>query len=149
MAILGGAKVSEKINVIENLLSICDKILIGGAMAYTFALAKGKTVGNSLAEPKFIDTAKAAMKKAEEKGVKFLLPVDNVIVDSLDFDNMSVGNIGTSDENGNIPDGWEGVDIGPKTAELYAAELAGAKTILMNGPMAFSKSKPAPRVHSR
>lgn len=135
VVILGGAKVSDKITVIDRLLDKADTILIGGAMAYTFALAKGKTVGDSLSEPKFIDTAKAAMKKAQEKGVKFMLPVDNVTVDSLDFDNMSVGNIGTTDENGNIPDGWEGVDIGPRTAELYAAELAGAKTILMNGPM--------------
>lgn len=135
VVILGGAKVSDKITVIDRLLDKADTILIGGAMAYTFALANGKTVGDSLSEPKFIETAKAAMKKAKEKGVKFMLPVDNVSVDSLDFDSMSVGNIGTSDENGNIPDGWEGVDIGPKTAALYAAELAGAKTILMNGPM--------------
>ena len=135
VVILGGAKVSDKITVIDRLLDKADTILIGGAMAYTFALANGKTVGDSLSEPKFIDTAKAAMKKAKEKGVKFMLPVDNVTVDSLDFDNMSVGNIGTSDEDGNIPDGWEGVDIGPKTSALYAAELAGAKTILMNGPM--------------
>ncbi len=135
VVILGGAKVSDKITVIDALLDKADTILIGGAMAYTFALANGKTVGDSLAEPKFIDTAKAAMKKAEEKGVKFLLPLDNVTVDSLDFDNMSVGNIGASDEDGNIPDGWEGVDIGPKTIALYVAELAGAKTILMNGPM--------------
>ncbi|MBT6769364.1 MAG: phosphoglycerate kinase, partial [Opitutales bacterium] len=135
VVILGGAKVSDKITVIDRLLEKADTILIGGAMAYTFALANGKTVGDSLSEPKFIDTAKAAMKKAKEMGVKFLLPVDNITVDSLDFDNMSVGSIGSSDENGNIPDGWEGVDIGPKTLALYAAELAGAKTILMNGPM--------------
>ncbi len=135
VVILGGAKVSDKITVIDRLLEKADTILIGGAMAYTFALANGKTVGDSLSEPNFIDTAKAAMKKAEEKGVKFLLPVDNVTVDSLDFDNMSVGTIGASDPEGNIPEGWEGVDIGPKTAALYAEELAGAKTILMNGPM--------------
>lgn len=135
VVILGGAKVSDKITVIDRLLEKADTILIGGAMAYTFALANGKTVGDSLSEPSFIDTAKAAMKKAEEKGVKFLLPVDNVTVDSLDFDNMSVGTIGASDPDGNIPEGWEGVDIGPKTAALYAEELAGAKTILMNGPM--------------
>lgn len=135
VVILGGAKVSDKITVIDRLLEKADTILIGGAMAYTFALANGKTVGDSLSEPKFIETAKAAMKKAEKKGVKFLLPVDNVIVDSLDFDNMSVGNIEISDPDGNIPDGWEGVDIGPKTSAIYAEEIAGAKTILMNGPM--------------
>ena len=135
VVILGGAKVSDKITVIDRLLDKADTILIGGAMAYTFALALGKTVGDSLSEPAFIDTAKAALKKAKEKGVKFLLPVDNVTVDSLDFDNMSVGNIGVSDVEGNIRDGWEGVDIGPQTVALYAGELANAKTILMNGPM--------------
>ena len=135
VVILGGAKVSDKITVIDRLLDKADTILIGGAMAYTFALALGKTVGDSLSEPAFIETAKAALKKAKEKGVKFLLPVDNVTVDSLDFDNMSVGDIGVSDVDGNIPDGWEGVDIGPQTVALYARELANAKTILMNGPM--------------
>ena len=135
VVILGGAKVSDKITVIDRLLDKADSILIGGAMAYTFALALGKTVGDSLSEPAFIETAKAALKKAKEKGVKFLLPVDNVTVDSLDFDNMSVGDIGLSDVDGNIPDGWEGVDIGPQTVALYARELANAKTILMNGPM--------------
>lgn len=135
VVILGGAKVSDKITVIDRLLDKADTILIGGAMAYTFALANGKTVGDSLSEPSFIETAKSAMQKAEAKGVKFLLPVDNVIVDSLDFDNMSVGNIGVSDPEGNIPDGWEGVDIGPETIALYTEEIANAKTILMNGPM--------------
>ncbi len=135
VVILGGAKVSDKITVIDRLLDKADTILIGGAMAYTFALANGKTVGSSLSEPAFVDTAKAALKKAAEKGVKFLLPVDNVTVDSLDFDNMSVGNVGVSDPDGNIPDGWEGVDIGPKTVALYTEEIAKAKTILMNGPM--------------
>ena len=135
VVILGGAKVSDKITVIEALLEKADTILIGGAMAYTFALAQGKTVGESLCEPDAVDTAKAALVKAAERGVKFLLPTDNMIVDSLDFNAMSVGNIEFTGEDGNIPDGWEGVDIGPKTAERYAAELAGAKTILMNGPM--------------
>ena len=135
VVILGGAKVSDKITVIDRLLEKADTILIGGAMAYTFALANGKTVGDSLSEPDFVYTARSAIKKAEEKGVKFLLPVDNMIVDSLDFDNMSVGNVGSTDESGNILDGWEGVDIGSKTMELYAKELAEARTILMNGPM--------------
>ncbi len=135
VVILGGAKVSDKITVIDRLLDKADTILIGGAMAYTFALAQGQTVGDSLAEPDKVDTAKAALEKAKERGVNFLLPIDNVTVDSLDFGNLSVGNIGSSDENGNIPDGWEGVDIGPQTVELYKAEIAKAKTILMNGPM--------------
>ena len=135
VVILGGAKVSDKITVIDRLLEKADTILIGGAMAYTFALANGKTVGDSLSEPDFVDTARSAIKKAEEKGVKFLLPVDNMIVDSLDFDNMSVGNVGSTDENGNIPDGWEGVDIGSKDDGIVRPGVGGARTILMNGPM--------------
>lgn len=135
VVILGGAKVSDKITVINRLLEKADTILIGGAMAYTFALAQGKKVGNSLSEPDAVDTAKAALKKAEERGVKFLLPVDNVIVDALDFGAGTVGNIKCTEEGGEIPDGWEGVDIGPKTVELYTQEVASAKTILWNGPM--------------
>jgi len=135
VVILGGAKVSDKITVIDRLLEKADTILIGGAMAYTFALAQGKTVGNSLCEPDAVDTAKAALEKAAKLGVKFLLPTDNMIVDALDFGAMTVGNIEITGEDGNIPEGWEGVDIGPKSAELYAKEIAGAKTILMNGPM--------------
>ena len=148
VVILGGAKVSDKITVIDRLLEKADTILIGGAMAYTFALANGKTVGGSLSEPDFVDTARSAIKKAEEKGVKFLLPVDNMIVDSLDLDNMSVGNVGSTDESGNIPDGWEGVDIGSKTMELYAEELAEARTILMNGPMGIFEIEACSKGHS-
>lgn len=135
VVILGGAKVSDKISVINRLLEKADTLLIGGAMAYTFALALGKTVGNSLSEPDAVPTAKAALEKARERGVKFLLPVDNLIVDALDFGAGTVGNSRASDESGNIPDGWEGVDIGPKTIELFKAEIAKAKTILWNGPM--------------
>ncbi|MCH6258226.1 phosphoglycerate kinase [Puniceicoccaceae bacterium K14] len=135
VVILGGAKVSDKITVINRLLEKADTILIGGAMAYTFALAKGKTVGDSLCEPDAIETAKSALAKAEELGVKFLLPTDNVIVDSLDFDNMTVGNVDATGPDGNIPDGWEGVDIGPETTKVYVEEISKAKTVLMNGPM--------------
>ena len=135
VVILGGAKVSDKITVINRLLEKADTILIGGAMAYTFALAKGLKVGASLCEPDAVDTAKAALAKAEKLGVKFLLPTDNVMVDALDFGAGTVGNIGASDESGNIPDGWEGVDIGPDTVEAYKAEVSSAKTILWNGPM--------------
>jgi len=108
-------------------------MLIGGAMAYTFALALGKAVGNSLSEPDKVETAKTCLAKAEAKGVKFLLPVDNLVTDRLDFDNGAVGE--TQIVSGGIPDGWEGVDIGPQTIELYKAEVATAKTILWNGPM--------------
>lgn len=135
VVILGGAKVSDKITVINRLLEKADTILIGGAMAYTFALAQGKKVGNSLCERDAVDTAKAALEKAEERGVKFLLPVDNLVVDALDFGAGTIGNIRETEPGGDIPDGWEGVDIGPKTVELYKAEVASAKTILWNGPM--------------
>lgn len=133
IVILGGAKVSDKITVIEALLEKADVMLIGGAMAYTFALALGKTVGDSLSEPDKVETAKACLAKAEAKGVKFLLPVDNLTTDKLDFANASVGQ--TQIAEGDIADGWEGVDIGPKTTELYKSEIAKAKTILWNGPM--------------
>jgi len=131
--ILGGAKVSDKIKVIDALLEKADTIIIGGAMAYTFALAEGRKVGDSLAEPDFIDTAKSALAKAKEKGVKFLLPVDNLAVKDLDFGAGTVGESRCFD--GNIDDGWEGVDIGPKSIELFKAEVAAAKTVLWNGPM--------------
>ncbi len=131
--ILGGAKVSDKIKVIDALLEKADTIIIGGAMAYTFALAQGRTVGESLSEPDFIETAKSALAKAEEKGVKFLLPVDNLAVKDLDFGAGTVGE--TKFFEGNIEDGWEGVDIGPKSIELFKAEVAAAKTVLWNGPM--------------
>lgn len=138
--ILGGAKVSDKIKVIDALLDKADTILIGGAMAYTFALANGKTVGASLKEEEMVETAKATQAKAAEKGVKLLLPIDNVTVDSFDFSTMTAGNLGESDAEGNIPDGWEGVDIGPKTVELYKAEIAKSKTVLWNGPMGIFES---------
>jgi phosphoglycerate kinase len=131
--ILGGAKVSDKIKVIDALLEKADTIIIGGAMAYTFALAEGRTVGESLSELDFIVTAKAALEKAQEKGVKFLLPVDNLAVKDLDFGAGTVGEAQFFE--GNIPDGWEGVDIGPKSIELFKAEVATAKTVLWNGPM--------------
>ncbi len=131
--ILGGAKVSDKIKVIDALLEKADTIIIGGAMAYTFALAEGRKVGDSLSEPDHIPTAQAALDKAKEKGVKFLLPVDNLAVKDLDF---GVGTVGEQKVfDGEIEDGWEGVDIGPKSIELFKAEVAAAKTVLWNGPM--------------
>lgn len=133
VVILGGAKVSDKINVINALLDKADTVLIGGAMAYTFALAQGKAIGNSLAEPDKIDIAKECLKKAEEKGVKFLLPIDTVITDHLDFKARKVGQLKVVE--GNISEDWEGIDIGSKTAALFEKEIASAKTILWNGPM--------------
>lgn len=131
--ILGGAKVSDKIKVIDSLLEKADTIIIGGAMAYTFALAEGRKVGESLSEPDHIPTAQAALDKAAAKGVKFLLPLDNLAVKDLDF---GAGTVGDSQYfEGNIEDGWEGVDIGPKSIELFKAEVAAAKTVLWNGPM--------------
>lgn len=133
VVILGGAKVSDKIKVIDALLDKADAILIGGAMAYTFALAQGRQVGDSLSEPDKVDVAKKALAKAEEKGVKFLLPVDTLVCDALDFGGKTLGK--TRIVEGDIPEGWEGVDIGPKTTELYRSEIANAKTVLWNGPM--------------
>ena len=141
--ILGGAKVSDKIKVIDKLLDKADSIIIGGAMAYTFALAQGKKVGESLSEPDKVDLAKDALAKAEAKGVRFLLPVDTLTTDALDFDAKSLGEINVVE--GDIPDGWEGVDIGPRTVELYSSEVANAQTVLWNGPMGVFEIKDSSR----
>ena len=130
VAILGGAKVSSKISVIENLLEKVDTLIIGGGMAYTFSKAMGGNVGTSLLEEDYCQYALDMLKKAEDKGVKLLLPVDNVIADDFSNDaNIQVV------ANGEIPDGWEGLDIGPKTAELFADAVKTAKTVVWNGPM--------------
>ncbi|SDU21595.1 phosphoglycerate kinase [Verrucomicrobium sp. GAS474] len=134
VVILGGAKVSDKIKVIDSLLDKADTILIGGAMAYTFALALGKKVGKSLVEPDQVGTALAALDKAKAKGVKFLLPVDNYIVEEFDFAKKTVSPGRYTNPGDQIPDGWEGVDIGPETVKLWTAEIATAKTVLWNGP---------------
>ena len=131
--ILGGAKVSDKITVIDKLIEKADVIIIGGAMAYTFALANGREVGDSLCEPDKVELAKKALEKAKERGVRFLLPVDTLITNSLDFDNKSIGN--SQIVEGDIPAGWDGVDIGPRTIELYKDAISDAQTILWNGPM--------------
>ncbi|MAE53473.1 MAG: phosphoglycerate kinase [Opitutae bacterium] len=133
IVILGGAKVSDKITVIDRLLDKADTIIIGGGMAYTFALANGQTVGDSLCEPDKVELAREAMKKAEEKGVKFMLPVDYLVTDALDFGNKTLG--ATQVVEGSIPDGWEGVDAGPKTIEMYSEEVSRAQSVLWNGPM--------------
>mgnify|MGYP002747577018 FL=1 len=130
VAILGGAKVSDKIGVINNLLDKVDTLIVGGGMAYTFFVAKGYHVGTSLFEADKVELAKEMMKKAEDKGVKFLLPVDNVI--SNEFAENAEYKTINSDE---FPDGWMGMDIGPKTIELFCAATRGAGTIVWNGPM--------------
>jgi|TARA_B100000029_G_scaffold405712_1_gene406171 phosphoglycerate kinase len=131
VVILGGAKVSDKINVIDRLLEKADTILIGGAMAYTFKLARGFSVGNSLVEPDKVDTARAALEKAAANNVEFLLPSDNQTSRMKDG-SWEDPELVSSDD---IPEGLGGVDIGPTTAESYAAAIRGAKTVLWNGPM--------------
>ncbi len=130
VAILGGSKVSSKIGVINNLLEIADTIIIGGGMAYTFSAAQGGAVGDSLLEADWKDYANDMVKKAADKGVKLLLPVDTVIADAFDANaNSKVV------EAGEIPDGWQGLDIGPETVKLYCQAVADAGTVIWNGPM--------------
>ena len=134
VAILGGAKVSDKINVIKNLLTICDQVLIGGAMAYTFSLAQGGQVGNSLVEKDKLDLAKELIAAG---GAKLVLPVDDHCGDRLAADcNKQIT------PAGQIPTGYLGLDIGPQTAELYAQRIQGAKTIVWNGPMGVFEMPP-------
>jgi phosphoglycerate kinase len=135
VVILGGAKVSDKIAVIDRLLDRADTILIGGAMAYTFALAQGKKIGKSLSEPDKVGTATQALDKAKARGVKFLLPIDTYVVENFDFKAKTVSPGHYLKPGEGIPDGWEGVDIGPETVKLFSAEIASAGTILWNGPM--------------
>ena len=130
VAILGGSKVSSKIGVINNLLEIADTIIIGGGMAYTFSAAQGGKIGASLLESDWMDYANEMVKKAADKGVKLLLPVDTVIADKYAADaNSQVVPMGE------IPEGWLGLDIGPETIELYSAAVADAGTVIWNGPM--------------
>ncbi|MDD5465357.1 MAG: phosphoglycerate kinase [Candidatus Omnitrophica bacterium] len=139
MVILGGAKVSDKIGVIENLLPKCDAIIVGGGMAYTFLKAQGKQIGNSKLEKDKLDLAKSILDQAKQLGKEILLPVDNLVVDNID------PNAKTEIAGDNIPDGKIAVDIGPKTVKLFEDKLRSAKTIVWNGPLgifemdAFSK----------
>ena len=130
VAILGGAKVSSKIGVINNLLEIADTIIIGGGMSYTFAKAQGGTVGESLLESDWLDYCNEMVAKAKDKGVKLLLPVDTVIADKFD-----AGANSQVVKNGEIPDGWQGLDIGPETVKLYCDAVKDAGTVIWNGPM--------------
>ena len=130
VAILGGSKVSSKIGVINNLLEIADTIIIGGGMAYTFSAAQGGKVGDSLLEADWEDYANDMVKKAAEKGVKLLLPVDTVVANAFapDAESKVV-------KTGEIPDGWQGLDIGPETVKLYCDAVKDAGTVIWNGPM--------------
>ncbi len=130
VAVLGGSKVSSKISVINNLLEKVDTLIIGGGMAYTFMNALGEEVGDSLLEADYLEYAREMMKKAEEKGVKLLIPVDTVV--AKDFDNDAESK---TVARGGIEKGWQGLDIGEKTIELYKDALKDAKTVVWNGPM--------------
>ena len=136
VAILGGAKVSDKLAVVKNLLDKVDTLIIGGGMAYTFLKAQGHDVGNSLCELDQLDYAREMIAKAKANGKQFLLPVDNVAADKFDAAAATqvVGN--------DIPAGWMALDIGPKTTALYAAAIQGAKTVVWNGPMGCFEMKP-------
>ena len=134
VAILGGAKVSDKIGVITNLLDKCDTIIVGGGMAYTFMKALGHNIGNSLLEEDRVEDAKQMMETAKAKGVNFLIPVDNKAGKEYAPDTEAM--IVNSDD---IPDGWMGLDIGPKTQELFADAIKGSGTVIWNGPMGVSE----------
>lgn len=134
VAILGGAKVSDKIGVISNLIDKCDTIIIGGGMAYTFMKYLGHTIGDSLLEADWVEKAGQMMADAEAKGVKFLIPVDNKV--GREYAADTEAKIVSSDE---IPDGWMGLDIGPKSMEVFADAIKGAGTVIWNGPMGVSE----------
>jgi len=136
VAILGGAKVSDKLAVVKNLLTKVDTLIIGGGMAYTFLKAQGHEVGKSLCELDQLEYARAMLADAETRGVKFLLPVDNIAADdfSADANTQTVGN--------DIPEGWMALDIGPETTTLYAAAIKGARTVVWNGPMGCFEMAP-------
>ena len=136
VAIIGGAKISGKIDVIINLMDKCDTILIGGGMAYTFFVSQGKKIGDSLLEEDKIDLAASILKQAKEKGVNLLLPIDNIVAD--EFSEKA----NTKVIEGDMDDGWMSLDIGPKTIELYSKQIANAKTIVWNGPMGCFEMTP-------
>ena len=133
-AIMGGAKVSDKILIIEKLLDVADNIIIGGGMSYTFVKANGGSIGESLCQTDQLDYVLELQKKAEAKGVKMIFPKDTVIAD--DFSNDA--NIKTV-KRGHIPDGWEGLDIGPETREYFAEIINNSKTVIWNGPMGVAE----------
>ncbi len=130
VAVLGGAKVADKLAVIDHLLDKADTLLIGGGMSYTFAKAKGGQIGNSLLDEEKLEYVQKMMDKAKAKGVKLLLPVDTLVATAVSSDAET-----KYVTAGQIPDGWEGVDIGPETRKLFAAEIEKAGTVIWNGPM--------------
>lgn len=135
-AVIGGSKISSKIGILESLIDIADNLVIGGGMRYTFYKALGHNVGNSLCEDDKIDTAKALMQKAKEKGVKLYLPEDSIVADDFS-ENANTKYVPTMD----IPDGWEGMDIGEKSIKTYCDVVLSSKTILWNGPMGVFEMK--------
>ena len=136
VAIIGGAKISGKIDVVINLMDKCDTILIGGGMAYTFFVSQGKKIGDSLLEKDKVELAASILKQAKEKGVNLLLPIDNVVADEF----SETAN--TKIIEGDVDDGWMSLDIGPKTIELYSEQISTAKTIVWNGPMGCFEMDP-------
>ncbi len=136
-AIVGGSKVKDKIAVIENLLNIADNIIIGGGLSYTFLKAQGHEIGKSLVDNEKLDLALSFIEKAKEKGVNFLIPVDIVVADEFSAD----ANTQIVDVDG-IPADWEGIDIGPKTREMYADVIAKSKLVVWNGPMGVFEIEP-------
>ena len=134
VAILGGAKVSDKLAVVKNLLNKVDTLVVGGGMAYTFLKAKGMAVGKSLCEEDQLEYAKEMLAAAEAKGVKFLLPIDSVVADKFPAE-KDASDIQTKVTEGDIEDGWMGLDIGPKSVALFSDAIKGAKTVVWNGPM--------------
>ena len=142
VVILGGAKVNDKIAVINSLIEKADTIIIGGGMAYTFRkLVQGIAIGKSLYKPEWEPIAQAALDKAKARGVKLLIPVDAMITDAFDFDAKTVGNTRFTAPGESIPADWEGVDIGPESVALFSAEIAAAKTVIWNGPMGVFEVK--------
>lgn len=134
VAILGGAKVSDKIGVISNLIDKCDTIIIGGGMAYTFMKFLGHSIGDSLLEADWVEKAGEMMADAKAKGVNFLIPIDNKV--GREYDENTEAQVVNSDE---IPDGWMGLDIGPKSQEMFVEAIKGAGTVIWNGPMGVSE----------
>lgn len=144
VVILGGAKVNDKIEVINSLLEKADTIIIGGGMAYTFRkLVQGIAIGKSLYKPEWEPIAQAAIEKAKARGVKLLIPVDAMVTDAFDFDAKKLGNMKLAAEGQNIDPAWEGVDIGPASVKLFADEIAKARTVIWNGPMGVFEIKEA------
>ncbi|MFM8514722.1 MAG: phosphoglycerate kinase [Actinomycetota bacterium] len=137
VVILGGAKVSDKLGVIGNLIPRVDRLLIGGGMAYTFLAAQGYSIGDSIVEPDQIPTVSEFLSQAKERGVEVVLPVDLVVADACALDARTM--VVPADE---IPDGWQGLDIGPRTRELFAAAIADAGTIVWNGPVGVFEMEP-------